>query len=136
MSWRTLKQKRAYMRDWYAKNKKKVRHQRQSRLKFPHIRKMRKETLQKCHLRKAFGMTLEQYEDIAKTQKGVCAISGKPPGKRRLAVDHDHESGKNRGLLHHSINSALGLFEDNPEWLEEAARYLRKRTPRYQRRNK
>lgn len=40
-------------------------------------------------------------------------------------VDHDHVTGKVRGLLCRQCNSALGFAGDNPERLERLARYLR-----------
>jgi len=44
-----------------------------------------------------------------------------------LVVDHDHSTGKFRGLLCNPCNKALGFFRDNPEVLESAARYIRER---------
>ncbi len=55
-------------------------------------------------------------------QNGVCAICGNPPKKTRLAVDHNHTTGKNRGLLCGSCNGVLGYL-DNPVWLEKALIY-------------
>lgn len=55
-----------------------------------------------------------------------CEICGRPPGKHRLALDHNHASGKFRGWLCHNCNVSLGLFADNPVWLERAAAYVRR----------
>lgn len=81
-----------------------------------------------------FGLTPEQYAEIAKEQNGVCAICGRPEttidpryGKtRQLAVDHDHATGKIRGLLCRFCNTALGLLDDDSERMEKAAAYVRK----------
>ena len=43
----------------------------------------------------------------------------------RLSVDHDHETGKVRGLICHLCNIGLGSFHDDPELLENAAKYIR-----------
>lgn len=94
----------AKQRDWYDRNKDKI-------------------------VAASYNLTPAQYEEMAREQGYVCAISGRPAGKHRLVVDHDHASNTNRGLLDHSINMALGLFKENPEWLERAAQYLRARTP-------
>jgi len=68
------------------------------------------------------------------TQKGVCAVCGRVETwrlPRKLSVDHDHLTGIVRGLLCHRCNIGIGYFEDDPERLHSAAKYLlRKRTPR------
>lgn len=52
-------------------------------------------------LRQTYGITCEDYYRLLDHQGGVCAVCGRRPGKWRLAVDHDHESGIVRGLAHH-----------------------------------
>jgi len=47
-------------------------------------------------------------------------------GKLKLLIDHDHETGKIRGLLCHRCNTGLGFFLDNPHFLTNAAFYLEK----------
>ena len=49
--------------------------------------------------RKRYGITLAEYERLLAYQDGRCGICLKPPGSRRLAVDHDHRTGMVRGLL-------------------------------------
>ena len=73
---------------------------------------------------KHYGITLEQYEDMLANQEGVCAISGQSPSETRLHVDHDHATNQIRQLLHSDINTAIGLFQENPEWLRKAADYI------------
>lgn len=76
-------------------------------------------------LRTEYGIGPEGYEALMESQGGVCAICGRPPAPRKpLHVDHCHDSGRVRGLLCRSCNQALGLFEDQPEWLRRAADYL------------
>lgn len=77
-------------------------------------------------LRVSFGLTVEEYEKMLANQGGVCAIcSGvqRPPGKR-LAVDHDHSTGRVRGLLCFECNVGLGKFLDDPSRLRVALAYL------------
>lgn len=65
-------------------------------------------------------------------QDGVCAIcrngeaskSNRGHRRRRLTVDHDHETGQVRGLLCSGCNLALGGFRDSPDLLLAAASYL------------
>lgn len=75
-----------------------------------------------------WGLEPEDYDELLTSQNGVCAICAHPPGPRDkgvLHIDHDHTTGEIRGLLCAACNSALGLFRDSSELLDEAARYLR-----------
>lgn len=76
-------------------------------------------------LRRTYGITLEQYEEILRDQGGGCAICGAVPDQRSLDVDHCHETGAVRGLLCGSCNNGIGRFQDDPDLLEQAAEYLR-----------
>ena len=59
-----------------------------------------------------FGITIEQYDKMLAAQDGVCAIcAGECGSGRRLAVDHDHGTGRVRALLCVRCNRQLGLFE-------------------------
>ncbi len=78
-----------------------------------------------------YKITLEEYEALFVAQNGVCAICGLPECGRihghslSLAVDHDHQTGKVRGLLCHQCNRAVGMLHNNPDFFESGARYLR-----------
>lgn len=88
----------------------------------------KKAQVMRWHLQTRYGITIEEFDRMFALQSGVCAICHKPEKdnyKRRLSVDHDHNTGKVRGLLCHACNTAIGKFGDNPDRLESAARYLR-----------
>jgi hypothetical protein len=55
-----------------------------------------------------------------------CSICGKPEAAstKRLASDHDHDNGRDRGFLCHNCNTGLGLFRDDPSLLKKAVGYL------------
>ena len=73
------------------------------------------------------GITLEEYEAMLKSQKGVCAICKRISSDgRNLCVDHNHKTGKIRGLLCSWCNKGLGSFRDERKRLAEAVRYLDK----------
>jgi hypothetical protein len=75
-----------------------------------------------------FGITLEEYERLYEAQNCVCAICGNPNSKGRLlSVDHDHVTGKVRGLLCQKCNTGLGMFNDNLALLASALEYLSER---------
>jgi len=80
-------------------------------------------------LRKAYGITLEQFEAMIAAQGGVCPIcrekiSAMVKGRNGAAVDHDHDTGQVRGIPCQPCNAALGTFGDNIETLERAIKYL------------
>jgi len=75
-----------------------------------------------------FGLTVSEYEEILKTQNGLCAICKKKQNaEKSLAVDHNHKTGNVRGLLCSNCNTALGLFKDSIVNLESAIIYLKER---------
>jgi hypothetical protein len=79
------------------------------------------------HLKRKFGLTPEDYERMLRNQSGGCAICGAPPPPgKSLHIDHDHVTGEVRGLLCFKHNNALGDFDDDPELLHRALRYLRR----------
>lgn len=77
-------------------------------------------------LKKMYGISLEEYEALLDSQDGVCAICQEPPsGKNRfLSVDHDHDTGRIRGLLCTRCNVGLGALHDSAEILRTALMYL------------
>ncbi len=87
-----------------------------------HVAKIQRKQL----LKREYSMTLEQFEAMLATQKGVCALCGKDGGKRGLSVDHDHDTGGIRGLLCTRCNVALGVIGDNIEGVQKVMEYLRK----------
>lgn len=82
----------------------------------------------KHHLKKNYGLSVQEYDQILADQEGHCALCPRQPKKKRLAVDHDHKTGKRRGLLCSLCNPALGAFHDDPVLLRKAADYLERYT--------
>jgi|TARA_S200002703_G_scaffold53469_2_gene46232 hypothetical protein len=85
------------------------------------------EKVRQWNLKKYFGITPCDYDEILKSQQGRCAICRNLPTKKDknvLHVDHDHKTGEIRGLLCSSCNVSLGNFKDDVELLKEAIRYL------------
>lgn len=69
-------------------------------------------------------LTNAEYDGLLERQGGVCAVCGEKR-EGRLVVDHDHETGKVRGLLCNFCNVALGFFRDDERRVVAAAEYLR-----------
>lgn len=79
-------------------------------------------------LKRHYGISLDAYNTLVESQNGLCAICKKKPDGARssLQVDHDHETGRVRGLLCSKCNTGLGLFNEKPAILAEAIDYLRR----------
>jgi len=75
-------------------------------------------------LRLKYDLSEEGYKSLWDAQKGRCKICEKDLGEIRPVIDHDHVSGKVRGLLCSKCNLGLGHFEDNPDLLLLACDYL------------
>lgn len=76
---------------------------------------------------KAYGLTVTDYERELAKQDGLCALCRKPPVAREFVVDHDHETGEFRGLVHFSCNTLLGWLESHAHLVEAAQTYLASR---------
>lgn len=82
-------------------------------------------------LMRQYGITLVKFNEMLLIQNNLCKICKKPEirlntkGKvRSLCVDHDHKTGKVRGLLCCKCNRGLGAFNDNIESMQHAIDYL------------
>lgn len=78
-------------------------------------------------LKCVYGITLDEYNEILKSQNYSCAIcrtSKVSPKRKSFDVDHCHTTKKVRGLLCHSCNVGIGFLKDDVAILKEAIRYL------------
>lgn len=86
-----------------------------------------KRHLRKGQLKRKYGLTPECFDAMLLKQGGNCRICGSSkPGRGHAAffVDHDHKTGRVRGLLCHLCNNGLGNFRDDPGHLRRAIEYL------------
>ena len=85
------------------------------------------------YYKREYGVGLDWVEEKLIEQGYTCAICKKEGFKMRddhmtgLNLDHCHNTGAPRGLLCHNCNRALGLLQDDPEIIKEAARYVGKK---------
>lgn len=86
----------------------------------------KKKIYRRQNLKRNYGITLEEYEDLLRQQGGRCAIckSADPVHTTNFAVDHCHDTGVVRGLLCMNCNQGLGKFKDSKEILSRAIEYL------------
>lgn len=106
----------------------KERHRDRKRDKLPHRKTNKQRSVFKYRLKYTYGITLEEYEELKIKQNNECAIcEGEGRGRYKvLDIDHDHETGKVRGLLCHTCNSGIGMLKDSTLLLEKAINYLNK----------
>jgi hypothetical protein len=81
------------------------------------------------HLKRTYGITQKDYELMLAEQNNQCAICNttEPGGRHNtdyFVVDHCHTTGKNRKLLCHNCNTAMGLLGDNVSVIESMIKYL------------
>jgi hypothetical protein len=80
------------------------------------------ERVRNSDLKANYGITLDDYHEMVRRQDGKCAICGK--AETPLKVDHNHHTGKVRGLLCHLCNAMIGCAREDLAILACAAAYL------------
>jgi hypothetical protein len=90
-------------------------------------RKTHPEVRKKNDLQKNYGLTMEAYQQMLNSTGGTCFICHQlfKFEHREPHVDHDHNTGKVRGLLCKKCNTSLGGFNDSIDVLLDAIEYLR-----------
>lgn len=96
-----------------AREKSRVR-KKASRAAKPHLERA-------ANRRRRYGVTAEAFDAIVSAQGGKCRICG---ASNPDCLDHDHATGKFRGVLCNPCNIGLGLFRDDPERIHAAILYL------------
>ena len=86
----------------------------------------RKRKYRNTILKREFGITIDDYEDMLQQQNNVCAICGGVNKTKSLCVDHSHITGKVRGLLCNNCNVAIGMLAEDPVILNKAIEYINK----------
>ena len=79
-----------------------------------------------------YGLSRAEVEVILeRIEYGLCDLCGRKPNGlwRKLHIDHDHTTGRVRGLLCATCNSALGFIRDNPVVALRMANYLGGKAP-------
>lgn len=76
-------------------------------------------------IKKEYGLTKEQYENLLAKQNGKCAICNNgSPSRFSLHIDHCHKTKKVRGLLCNKCNQAIGLFNESVALFKKAIEYI------------
>jgi len=98
--------------DWYYKNKRRARN---------------------TYLKRTYGISIEEYEDLFSLQNGLCALCDQPEKTKdyrtgqikALAVDHCHESGRIRSLLCYRCNHIISCVGDNEQGAQKILNYMK-----------
>ena len=116
----------AKTREWHKANKHKSReYSKKYREKHKiHTSKYYFHVAKNYHLKKKYGITLEQYNNMLVDQNGVCHLCGRTNGDRSLAVDHNHKTGKVRRLLCAHCNYLVGTVESRQSEIDRIKEYL------------
>jgi hypothetical protein len=115
---------KARVKRWQQENPERLNAYRRARRLEPEVKRRERAG----HLKRKYGISIEQYEVMLDAQEGTCAICKRLPGDISLHVDHDHSSGAIRGLLCFPCNNALADFREDRQLLSEAADYLDRHT--------
>ncbi|MBA7567374.1 hypothetical protein ES708_09085 [subsurface metagenome] len=121
--YKTQKEKREYAKRWAKDNPEKVsKRNKKYRENYPEkIKEMQK----KSDLKRHYGLSYKDWLRIWEDQDGKCAICRRNFSKPSDAfVDHNHETGKVRGLLCRKCNFGIGFFDDNLKLTIKATQYL------------
>ncbi len=127
MPYKDIEKRKQWQRNYYAKNKNKIRKywnkwHKKDREQNPE--KVKRQVRQAA-LKMNFGLSIERYEAMHKSQFGKCAIC-KKVDDRQLSVDHNHDTNKVRGLLCRKCNLAIAHLDENVLTLKSAINYLEK----------
>lgn len=121
----------AYHRNWYRKNQPEIRDRRRKKERTPEYRQEKARYYRANKFKKRlydieyrYGLKPTEYLAMLERQGHACAICREGFGDRQPRVDHDHATGRVRGLLCNSCNSLLGYARESRVRLAAAAAYL------------
>ena len=78
------------------------------------------------NLKYRYGINSDIYDSIYDEQQGICPVCGLPLEREEGHIDHDHNTGEVRGILHPKCNMGIGKLDDDPNKIQRALDYLNK----------
>ena len=88
-----------------------------------------KDKPKKCAYKRLYNIDLKDFNSMLLQQNNRCAICNESldlTNPKKVCIDHDHSTGKVRGILCRNCNLAIGFFRDNPEYTNNATLYLKR----------
>lgn len=122
------------VKDWRLKNhdayrliEKKHKHKTGDRY-YKKYYKINREKINEKRILRCYNITPECYKKMMESQNDCCAICKKHQStfKRRLCIDHNHETNKIRGILCDNCNTMIGLSKDSIQTFQSAIKYIQK----------
>lgn len=134
---RNLEKVKAYQKAYYERNKLKIRerakvharlHKEDRRKSSAEWKKRNPEKVKNAELKREFGITIDQYNQMLIKQNDCCAICNKHKSlsTKMLAVDHNHKTGQVRELLCHACNTAYGFLNESEDTILKLLTYHKK----------
>jgi hypothetical protein len=121
MPHKSNKSKLEYNREWRKNNLEKVREY--YKLYWEKNRESKRIYNRAAGLRRKYGLTIEEFDCMVRAQSGCCLLCKRPLGDD-MYIDHNHETGRVRGVLHQTCNSGIGFLGDDAQMCRLAAEYL------------
>ena len=73
-----------------------------------------------------YNMTVDEYDELLSIQDYKCALCRKPfDNENNMPVDHNHKTGKVRGIVHHGCNRIIAGIEWGFSHPNAVKRYFR-----------
>jgi len=123
--WRELYPEKRRESDRKSSRKYRELHPEEIKIRYREKSRRYRKTHSRTYLKCKYGIDNAIYEQLLADQNGVCAVCGENRGKKELGIDHDHTTGKIRGLLCMKCNLALGFMDDNLGWLQRLVDYIK-----------
>ena len=120
-----MNESKSYHQLYYLKNREKVIARSK---KWAEENKERKQQIvRSSHIKRKYGITLEQEQEIKNAQNNQCPICKSGLGEgHKTHIDHCHTTGRVRGILCHACNVLLGHARESVDILQSAQAYLKK----------
>ena len=94
-------------------------------LKYQEYAAKNREKIEDKRLRRIYGIGYGDYLEMVEKQGDRCGMCGTTENPyKSWYVDHNHATGKVRGLLCNNCNTALGMLNDDPELIEKAKQWV------------
>jgi hypothetical protein len=120
-----MNESKSYQQLYYLKNRDKV--MARSKKWAEENKEQKQRNARSSHIKKSYGITLEQEQDLKNKQDNKCPICKTELGiGHKTHIDHCHTTGKVRGILCHACNVLLGHARESVDILKSAQKYLKK----------